>query len=429
MVKLSVDQALLKAKSHTKKGEIEEAQKLYRALLQVFPNNKRAQQGLTALNKLQEPDNSQGPPQARINELINFYNQGQLIAVVDQASKLTEKYPEAFVVWNLLGAANEGLGRVDKAAEAFKKVTELNPNYADGFNNLGVTLQDQGKLEEAIDAYNKAIALKPNYADPHLNIIELLKIGSPLNAETNNLFFVDKKVKEIGSKILPSSSDKDIAFKVLDALGCIREQEFSFKTPLSQIYKTNSSDLNCSRHMRIFSSKNIIPKFCFACFKVQVEVDDLLSLIKLTRLFYDLKLDEDVTRKTMVEMRPESSGFYKGLIYCRGLNQAQEVKNLLDIELKNLFYDKIKSHIKRGCSEFPLKFPNVQFENKIISIEWQLLPSLIAMLFNKENTIPSISEFCLSDFYIIQKWIDYAKGLMTLLADGLMVNLSHTRDL
>ena len=24
---------------------------------------------------------------------------------------------------------------------------------------------------------------------------------------------------------------------------------------------------------------------------------------------------------------------------------------------------------------------------------------------------PSLSEFCLSDFYIIQKWIDYAKGI------------------
>lgn len=29
----------------------------------------------------------------------------------------------------------------------------------------------------------------------------------------------------------------------------------------------------------------------------------------------------------------------------------------------------------------------------------------------KENLIPSQPEFCLSDFYIIQKWIDYAKGL------------------
>jgi TolA-binding protein len=51
LAKLSVDQALLKAKSHAKKGEVEEAHKLYQAVLEAFPKNKRAQQGLAALNK------------------------------------------------------------------------------------------------------------------------------------------------------------------------------------------------------------------------------------------------------------------------------------------------------------------------------------------------------------------------------------------
>ena len=73
MAKLSVDQALLKAKSHAKKGEIEEAQKLYRAVLKAFPNNKRAQQSLTALDKSKQPAAMQGPPQDTINQLINLY--------------------------------------------------------------------------------------------------------------------------------------------------------------------------------------------------------------------------------------------------------------------------------------------------------------------------------------------------------------------
>ena len=50
-----MDQALLKAKSHAKKGEVEEAQKLYQAVLQAFPKNKRAQQGLAALNTPKQP--------------------------------------------------------------------------------------------------------------------------------------------------------------------------------------------------------------------------------------------------------------------------------------------------------------------------------------------------------------------------------------
>jgi tetratricopeptide (TPR) repeat protein len=175
MAKLSVGQALLKAKSHGKKGEFEEAQKLYQTVLQAFPKNKRAQQGLAALNKPKQSTTTQGPPQETINQLVNIYNQGQLAAVVEQAQVLTEQYPKAFIIWNVLGVAHKGLGKTFEASEAFKKVTELNPTYADGHNNYGVTLQEQGKLEEAIEAYNKALAIKPDYADAYYNMGNALK--------------------------------------------------------------------------------------------------------------------------------------------------------------------------------------------------------------------------------------------------------------
>ena len=59
----------------------------------------------------------------------------------------------------------------------------------------------------------------------------------------------------------------------------------------------------------------------------------------------------------MVELRQNIPGFYKGLIFCRGLHQAKRVKNSLDISLKEIFNEKTSSVIKRGCSEYPLKFP------------------------------------------------------------------------
>ena len=70
MTKLSVDQALSKAKSYTKKGEIEEAKKLYQSVLQAFPKNGRAQKGLDALNKPKQLNATQSPPQETINQLI-----------------------------------------------------------------------------------------------------------------------------------------------------------------------------------------------------------------------------------------------------------------------------------------------------------------------------------------------------------------------
>ena len=175
MAKLSVDQALLKAKSHAQKGEIEEAQKLYNDVLQAFPKNKRAQQGLAALNKPKRSTVTQGPPQDTINQLINLYNQGQWVAVIEEANTLTAKYPDAFLIWNILGAANKGLGRVQAASEAFKKVTVLNPTYAEGFNNLGATLLEQGELDEAIASFYKALSLKPNNATAYYNMSAALQ--------------------------------------------------------------------------------------------------------------------------------------------------------------------------------------------------------------------------------------------------------------
>ena len=73
LAKLSVDQALMKAKSHAKKGEVAEAKKLYEVILHNYSQNKRAQQGLADLNKIRPLNTSQNPPQEVIDQLINQY--------------------------------------------------------------------------------------------------------------------------------------------------------------------------------------------------------------------------------------------------------------------------------------------------------------------------------------------------------------------
>jgi tetratricopeptide (TPR) repeat protein len=167
---LNLDKALRLAKTKVEEGSPEEAKRIYQDILEKFPKNKQAQQGLAVLNKPKQSAVTQGPPQDIINQLINLYNQGQLAAVVEQAQDLTQQYPDASVVWNILGAANKGLGRVGEASKAFTRVIKLNPTYADGYNNLGVTLREQGKLDEAIASYKKALSLKPDYAEAYNNM-------------------------------------------------------------------------------------------------------------------------------------------------------------------------------------------------------------------------------------------------------------------
>ena len=165
MAKLSVDQALLKAMSYNKKGKIEEAKQIYRDILSAFPENKRAQQGFAALNKFNQSPKVYGLPKEKLNQLANLYKQGQLEAVIKQGTQLIEQYPKAFIIWNIIGAANQSLGQLVDAYTAYSKATELNPNYADGFNNLGILLQNQGRVNDAITYYAKALAIRPDYVE------------------------------------------------------------------------------------------------------------------------------------------------------------------------------------------------------------------------------------------------------------------------
>ena len=175
MVKLPVDKALLKARSHMKRGEIAEAEILYKSVLKAFPTNKKAKQGLAGLKNPPKTTTNLNLPQDTIEKLVRLYNTGRLELVIKKAQKLTKIYPEEFVVWNLLGAASAGLGKVVEASQAFKRVIEINPKFADGYNNFGLACQQLGRREEAIKAYTIALKLNPNYASAYNNLGNTLK--------------------------------------------------------------------------------------------------------------------------------------------------------------------------------------------------------------------------------------------------------------
>ena len=175
-VKLSVNQALDKAKSHAKNGEINEAQKFYQAIFNTYSKQAKDIQKRSAdLNFLRQNNPTQNPPKETINSLENLYNNGDFYAVIEKTKALLLQYPETFVLWNVLGASSTHVGMIDQAVIALNKVLTLNPNHFEAYSNLGVALFKQGKFDEAIDAYKKAILLKPDYAMAYSNLGNALK--------------------------------------------------------------------------------------------------------------------------------------------------------------------------------------------------------------------------------------------------------------
>ena len=87
--------------------------------------------------------------------VIDLYQQSKFQEAIDTAKSLLELNPKSAFLYNIIGAANQGLGKLDDAIVAYKKALSIKPDYADAHYNMGTVLQDQGKLGEALEAYNK----------------------------------------------------------------------------------------------------------------------------------------------------------------------------------------------------------------------------------------------------------------------------------
>ena len=180
---LTLNKAIKLAERKSKAGSSEEAKSIYQDILAKFPKNKRAIDGIKGLSgkTIGKAFHTQEPHDL-LQSLIDIYSHGQLQQALIEAKRLIKKFPVSFTLYNIYGAINQGLGKLDAAIDSFKQAINIKPNYADAYYNMGSVLDAQGKLDEAIKAYKKALAIKPDYADAYYNMGNVLKNQGKLEA-------------------------------------------------------------------------------------------------------------------------------------------------------------------------------------------------------------------------------------------------------
>ena len=174
---LSVDQALRKAGSHARKGEADLAAQIYKSVLEQYPKNKQALEGLKAL---QQPTavnvaTNAGPSRQRIDALTALYKQGKLQETMAQGEALAKQFPNEPITANLLGAVYVGLGDLEQAVANYTRALRIKPDFAEAHNNLGDVLKSLGKPEEAVASYHRALQIKADFAEAHNNLGDVLK--------------------------------------------------------------------------------------------------------------------------------------------------------------------------------------------------------------------------------------------------------------
>ena len=327
-----------------------------------------------------------------------------------------------FKIYTNIGVALFNLGKINQSIDAFKKSIKDNPNSNISHNNIGVSYLELGMFEQAINHFVLSLKLNENYFEAQKNLLNTLNFAKSKNKNQYPLIRIDYEINKIKKnyKLINLHKEENIKIILENSNKLISSYKKKLFINETQIFRKNSTNLNCNRHFKIFNKFNTIPKYCFSCYKIQLSLNTIVDLIKLFFIFDGLNLINNNIRKCMVEIRDQIKGNYKGYIYCEGLSEAKKIiKNMEQILIKSNL-NNVKMSIKHGCSEFYQSHPNFEKinydgEQEIKYNEnWENNEKLIDMQepiraeIDRKKFGEHLRGINLSDILIINNWINYA---------------------
>ena len=135
------------------KGQLGQAEAIYRQLLGIDPTNADALHLLGVI----------------------AHQTGNYKSAVDMISHAIQINPHAVIYYSNFGNALQELKELDAAVASYDKAIALKPDYADAYYYRGNALQELKQLDATVASYDKAIALNPDYADAYYNRGNALK--------------------------------------------------------------------------------------------------------------------------------------------------------------------------------------------------------------------------------------------------------------
>lgn len=186
------DAQLDRARQMHKAGELQNAERGYRAILESEPSHPQALHllGVIALQcgRSEEAiDLLTQATQAKPDFTQALNNLGSALNAAGQHSQASAVYSEAissdpdFVDAHFnLGVSLQSAEKFEPALEAFEQALALDAEFVDAMVNRGATLKSLGRLEESANAFREVIELEPNHPLAHLNLgLTLLDMKAP----------------------------------------------------------------------------------------------------------------------------------------------------------------------------------------------------------------------------------------------------------
>src|SRR6185436_12441640 len=148
----SAAEALRQAVLCHQRGQLGEAETLYRYTLDSDPDN------FDALHLYGVLKHQRG-------------NHADALSFIARALK-----PDFAEALNNRGNALRALKRLQEALTSFDRAVAVRADYAEALNNRGNSLVDLGRLEDALESYDRALAHRPKYVDALINRANTLRL-------------------------------------------------------------------------------------------------------------------------------------------------------------------------------------------------------------------------------------------------------------
>ena len=227
---LSLSDALSLAIQLHRLEQWDEAQLLYRRILEAAPDQADAmhflgvlshQRGLSEAGiELIERSIALDPQHAdRYNNLGNvLLESGRLVEATHAYQQAIDFQPGHADAYNNLGTVLRAQSRFDDAAIAYQKAIELNPDHIDAYNNFGNLLSSRGMVKEAVAYYFKAITLRPDNAQSRKLLgIAYYSIGQiEAAAEVFRKWLEEEPDNAVARHMLAACSGKDVPLRASD---------------------------------------------------------------------------------------------------------------------------------------------------------------------------------------------------------------------
>lgn len=171
---LTATQALHRGVAAHKQGELDEAERLYRAILQSQPNRTPSSHGI---NVIAVAYNNLG---------FVLEHKGDLDATIESYRLATQIKPDFHEAFNNLGSSLQRKGDLNAAIENFRQAIRIKPTFSEAHYNLGHALQEKGDLKAAVESYQQLISIEPDNADAFNALGAVLHLRGDLTAAINS---------------------------------------------------------------------------------------------------------------------------------------------------------------------------------------------------------------------------------------------------